>query len=70
MSPVTAATRPEVVKRKPIPETIDSKEERAPFTILKHKKIHLSVMSPRISENNFVNFVIENASSYAILHNN
>lgn len=68
MSPVTAATRPEV-KRKPIPETID-KEEKAPFTILKHKKIHLSVMSPRISENNFVNFVIENASSYAILHNN
>lgn len=55
MSPVTAVTRPEVMKRKPILETIDSKEEKAPFMISKHKKIHLSVMSSRISENDFTN---------------
>ncbi|XP_011879062.1 PREDICTED: formin-2-like [Vollenhovia emeryi] len=48
MSPVTAGTRPEV-KRKPILETIDSKDEKPSFTLSKHKKIHLSVMSPRIS---------------------
>jgi len=56
MSPVTAGTRPEVMKHKPILETIDNKEEKASFMISKHKKIHLSVMSPRISENdNFIN---------------
>ncbi|XP_012522925.1 formin-2 isoform X2 [Monomorium pharaonis] len=49
MSPVTAATRPEVVKRKPNLETIDSREEKTSFAITKHKKIHLSVISPRKS---------------------
>ncbi|KAL0113159.1 hypothetical protein PUN28_012381 [Cardiocondyla obscurior] len=49
MSPVTANTKPEVVKRKPTPDTIDSKEDKASFTISKHKKIHLTVLSPRIS---------------------
>lgn len=66
MSPVTSTTRPEVMKRKPIPE---AKEEKAPFTVSKHKKIHLAVMSPRISEDNFVNFVTEHASSHAVLRN-
>lgn len=56
MSPVTAATKPEMTKCKPIPEAIDSKEEKASFTISKHKKIHLSVISPRISEDNFIDF--------------
>lgn len=58
MSPVTSTTRPEVMKRKPIPEPRD-REEKAPFTISKHKKIHLAAMSPRISEDNFVNFVTQ-----------
>lgn len=71
MSPVTIATRPEVMKRKPIPETIGSKEEKAPFTGSKHKKIHLSVMSPRISEDNSMLIsLIEHASSYAVLRSN
>lgn len=58
MSPITSTTKPEVIKRKPIAETIGRKEEKAPFTVSRHKKIHLSAMSSRISENNFVNFVI------------
>lgn len=59
MSPVIAATRPEVAKCKPIPETTDSKEEKTPFTISRHKKIHLSVISPRICEDNFIDFIVK-----------
>lgn len=31
-------------------DTVETREAKSPFTIARHKKIHLSVLSPRISE--------------------
>ncbi|XP_050446211.1 protein cappuccino-like isoform X6 [Cataglyphis hispanica] len=51
-SPVMASTNAQVAKSalESSVKTIDSKEEKKiPFVISKHKKIHLSMLSPRIS---------------------
>lgn len=60
-SPITASTKAQVAKlelESPL-KMIDSKEEKKiPFVISRHKKIHLSMLSPRISEEYFTNFVI------------
>ncbi|XP_029680918.1 formin-2-like isoform X2 [Formica exsecta] len=51
-SPITASTKAQVAKlelESPL-KMIDSKEEKKiPFVISRHKKIHLSMLSPRIS---------------------
>ncbi|XP_070158730.1 formin-2 isoform X5 [Polyergus mexicanus] len=52
MSPVTASTKTQVAKldhESPL-KMIDSKEKKkTPFVISRHKKIHLSMLSPRIN---------------------
>ncbi|RLU24523.1 hypothetical protein DMN91_002612 [Ooceraea biroi] len=50
-SPVVTTVKAEVMAQStPKPETIGNKQEKpSPFTVSRHKKIHLSVMSPRIS---------------------